>query len=240
MRTPPEREVGVDFVREHQHPVALADFRELLEGLPIPEDAAGIVGIADHQDLGAGIEKPLQPLEIHPVAPVVEDHRIVHHLAAQTLGVKTELVIDRRLDDHLVAGLREGQESLADGRDHTRGIADPLPRNIPAMLLSFPGPDGLEEFFRRGGVAQDVTVQSLPKGLPDDWVRAEIHIRDPHREFTFPRSFILEAPGPGTVQHFVEIPAFGPIRFRTGRQKRGHGPYGQQRSSPRRRNPFQE
>ena len=195
------------------------------------------MGIAQDKHLGALVEHLLQPFEIHPVTPALEHHRIVHNHTSQPLREQAEMVIHRRLDNNLVPRLREGEIRLVDGSNHARSIAHPFPGNLPAMLPAFPGADGLEELFRRAGIAQDIPVQALPECFPDGGVRPEIHIGNPHGEAVLTRTAVFDAPCPGTVDDFVEIPAFRRRLCGTALQQ---GARRQQRSRPGRRHAFQE
>ena len=59
----------------------------------------------------------------------------------QPLRIAEERIIDRCLDDDLVARLRKSKINLAKGRYDTRRIFHPLPGDIETMLLFFPTDD---------------------------------------------------------------------------------------------------
>ena len=214
-------QVAVDLVREDEDPVPLADFSQLRQGFPVPEEADGIVRIAQDQGLRLRVEQFFQPLEIHPVAAVLENKRVVHGHPAKPLDVQAEMVIDRRLDDDLVARLGKGEIGLVDGRDDAGGIADPLLVRRVAMGLPLPSGDRLHERFRRGRIAQDIPVQPLLQRRADIRVRPEIHVGDPHRNLPVRSPSIFDAPGAGPVDDFLEIPAFRGLAARGAGRQRG-------------------
>ena len=216
-----EGQVAVDFVGNDDDTVALADFSQLHQGFPVPEEADGVVRIAQDQGLRLRVEQLLQPLEIHPVAAVLEKERVVHGHPAEALDIQAEMVIHRRLDDDLVARLRKGEIGLVDGRDDAGGIADQLLVRRVAMGLPLPGGDGLHERFRRGRIAQDIPVQPLLQRRADIRVRPEIHVGDPHRNLPVRGPSILDAPGARPVDDFIKTPAFRGLAARGAGRQRG-------------------
>ena len=210
----------MDFIGKNDDPVALADFSQLRQCFPVPEEADGVVRITQDQRFRFLVKQFFQPLEVHPVAAVLEDEGIVHSHPAEPFDVQAKMVIHRRLDDDLVARFRKGEIGLIDGRDDAGGIADPFLFRRVVMGLPLPGGDGLHECIRRGRIAQDIPVQTLPKSFRHIWVRPEIHIGDPHRNLAVRRPSILDAPGAGPVNDFIEVPAFrGLAARRAGRQR---------------------
>ena len=143
----------MDFIRNDNDLVPLANLRKPHHALPIPKDTARIVRIAQDQDLGPLIEKLLQALEIHPVMPILQDHRIIHGNATGPLDVQFEMVIDRRLDDNLVTRLRESQISLVDPGNDPGRITDPFRIEIETVVITLPESDRIEISLRRMGIA---------------------------------------------------------------------------------------
>ena len=134
------------------------------------------------------------------------------------------MVIDGRLDNDFVAGLREGKVRLVQGGNHPRTVRNPLPFGPITMPPLQPVLDGLIKGFRRGSVAHDILLQALLKGLFHHRVRGEVHIGNPHGNLTFFGSAVLDAPGSAAVRHPVKVPALIglPCLYapRNGRQQR--------------------
>ena len=163
--------------------------------------------IAKYDGLGAAVDEPLQALQVHPISAAVKNEGIVHADAPQPLDVQAEMVIDGRLDNDFVAGLREGKVRLVQGGNHSRAVRNPLPFGPITVPPLQPALNSLVEGFRRGGVAHDIPLQALLKGLFHRRVRTEIHIGNPHGNLAFLGSAVLDAPGSAAVQYPVKVPA---------------------------------
>ena len=154
----PEGEVGMYLVGDDDDVVTLADVGQAGQGFLTPVDAAGIAGIAEYQHLGLGVDELLQPLEVHAVLAILEYHGVIHSDASEPFDIELEMVIDRRLDDDLVARIGESQVSLVDACDDAWGVVDPFALNLAMMVVLYPLMDGIDEGRRRGGVAKHLAL----------------------------------------------------------------------------------
>ena len=219
--------------------MAVADFGQRGEGLLVPEDSAGIVGIAEYDSLGALVDKPLKAFEVHPVLSVLENQRIVHDLPSKAQGEVLERVIDRRLDYYPVARFGEPQIGLVDGCYDPGGIVDPFPRYRIPVRGFHPVPYRSDELFRSGSISHYIPPEPFRKGVPDGRIGPEVHVRYPHGDLAFSGPAPLDAPGSGAVDHLVEIPALtGGIP--SGRTSLQELACRQQGSRPGRHHPFKE
>ena len=206
----------MDLVGEHDDAPAVADLRQRLQRLLREGHAAGVVGIAEHQHLRAGVDLALEVLQVHlvglqePFLVVDGPQGIVHHLEAALLGDDPERVVHRLLDDHLVAGLQETALCESESLDDARHVTEARGRDLPTVEVLHPFRDDLEIVGARGGVAQHRMVQAAPQRVQDEIRRAEIHVRHPEgievgtAEFGL-QGIVFDAARTAPVDDFVKI-----------------------------------
>ena len=90
-------------------------------------------------------------------------------------------MIHRRLDDHLVALLREAMQGEGDAFHDARHVAKPLPLDLPVMLVVHPVDNALVIFVRGVGVAKHLMLTPFTDRLDDKVGRAEVHVGHPER-----------------------------------------------------------
>ena len=212
-----ERHVGVDLVGNHQHVVFPANVRHRRQVLGGPDDAGGIVRIGENQHLRRlPAAHFLQARDVHPVAACgcIGDERIVHHLTPVVARQVEERHIDRRLDDHFVARLREALQHEADAPHDARDETQFLPADAPAVQVPLPVDDRGPIRIGRHAVTIDLMSEPLFKGFPDRGRRLEIHVGHPESQQVVTPVTGLEKvrhDGAGTAPfyHLVEVKSHG-------------------------------
>ena len=177
-------EVRMDFIADNGRAVAAAQRHNRRQLLLAPRTAAGIVRRAEHDRLClAGGQLALHIGQIHRVAAVPVAHeRALDDLAAVRPDGHEERAVDRRVDEHAVAGLCDHAQRELEARDHAGAQQHALPFDGHAVA------------------ARPVIAQRLPVGVAGDRVAPgaarehpreriadgrrgrEVHVRDPHRD----------------------------------------------------------
>ena len=176
-----EDQVGVDLVRHQQGAVFDADLGHPAQVGGVPDDAQGVVGVAQQEDaalfgLGGKV------VEINVPMAVFLHQLVFHHGAVPCFHHVVELGVDRRLDQDLVPVLAE---QLDDGRQaghHAQAPAHEGGVGLPAVALDLPFLHGLKVAGRAGGVAPDALLGFGLAGVDDGLGGAEIHVRHPQRD----------------------------------------------------------
>ena len=122
-------------------------------------------------------------------------------------------MVDWRLDDDLVAFLREALDGKSDTFYDTGDVAEPFPFDVPVVFVVNPVDDALVIFVGIEGVAEDLMVATLAKGVHDKIRSTEIHIGDPKRDqipIAKPlfQLVVFDAIGSLAVYNFVEVIMF--------------------------------
>ena len=176
--------VRVNLVADDGRAVAAAQRDDRRQLLHAPRAAAGVVRRAEHDRLRlAGGQLRLHVGQIHRVSAVLPAHkRAFDNPAVIGPDGHEERAVDRRIDEHAVARLRDGAQRELEARDHAGAEQHALPVDGHAVA------------------ARPVIAQRLPVGIAADRVapraarehirqrvaygrrRREIHVRDPHRD----------------------------------------------------------
>jgi hypothetical protein len=175
-------EVVVDLVGDDEEVALHRDTSEGLELLPRPNAAGGIVGAAEDEHPARGVDLRAQVVEVHRVAPAVEPERITDDATAVVLDGVIERVIDGRLDDHSVAWLGEGADTVVEGGNDARGQCHPGLLDLPAVAAFEPVDRGLPERRRDEGIAVDAVRGPAADSLDDGRRGLEVHVGHPHRD----------------------------------------------------------
>src|SRR5699024_2865168 len=173
-----EDQVGVDLVRHQQGAVFDAQLGHPPQVGGVPDDAQGVVGVAQQEDaalfhLGGKIVKVDVP------AAVLLHQLVFHHGAVPGLDHVVKLRIDRRLDQDLVPVPAEQLDDGRHGGHHAQAPAHQGRVGLPAVALDFPFLHGFKVAGRAGGVAPDALLGFGLAGVDDGLGGAEVHIRHP-------------------------------------------------------------
>ena len=204
-----EDQVGVDLIGEEHHMVLHAQFRHAPQLLRRPDDAQGVVGIAQQEQIGA-LQLFLKVLPVHAPHAVLLNKAVFQHVAVPGLGHVVELGVHRRLDQHIAALRGEELDHGGNALHHTQAEAHEGRVDLPAVAALLPVPDGGKVALRPGGIAPDALLGPGGQGVDDGLGGAEIHIRDPQRddivraEFLLP-FIILGGVVAGTVHNLIKI-----------------------------------
>ena len=178
-----EGEVCVDFVGDHHHAAAQADFIDRFQFLPRPHAAYGIMRAAQEKNLHVVFDdSALHVLRrFHAVYAVFLVQRAVDQNASAFPQSARERRIDRLLDQNRVAFLRQGVDRRREAVDHARRADQPFLLRFPAETLLKPAADRSKIFLACVGIAENAVVSQPVKRLAHAVRRAEIHIRHPQR-----------------------------------------------------------
>ena len=142
---------------------------------------AGVVGVAQQHELHRRVGRTaLEVLEVDAVAVAVEHQVALLGRAAAVGNGDVEVVVDRRLDQHLVSRTGHGPQDGRKGGNDARHRVDPLPLGRPSVAAQKPAPDRLGIGLGRYGVAVDAVLDPPAQRLDDRRGRAEIHVGNPH------------------------------------------------------------
>ena len=170
----------MDFVREHQDAFFVTDFGHLLELFFCPDDAAGVMRIAENEHLTA-LHLLAERIHIHAIGTVGHLQRIEHEGASVALVQPRERAVHGRLDQYLVVLFGKGVESHADARNDARNEADMLLLHIEVVALLRPIADGAVVAIRLGGIAQHGVVEALANGFGHERSGGKVHVGYPKR-----------------------------------------------------------
>lgn len=171
----------MNLVRQDHHVVLHAQFADARKLLGRIDASRRIVRVRHQENLRPG-ELAVEVVEVDPETAVgtlqqrvVDDHPVVES------RLPRERMVDRRLDHHPVALLRESTQRENDSGDHARSEVDPLLFHFPTAVTPHPVDHRPEITVRTKGIS----VNRMP-GPADDRFgnglgHCKIHIGDPHR-----------------------------------------------------------
>ena len=172
---------AVDLVGDDEEVVAQADLADAPQLVGRPDPAGGVVGVAQQHEFHRRVGRTaLEVLEVDAVAVAVEHQVALLGRAAAVGNGDVKVVVDRRLDQHLVSRTGHGPQNGRKGGDDARHRVDPLPLGRPSVATQKPAPDRLGIGLGRYGVAVDAVLDPPAQRLDDRRGRAEIHVGDPH------------------------------------------------------------
>ena len=191
----------------------MADVGQAAECLGAPDDAGGVVRVAEqeHPALGIGVEKAVQAVEVHGVTTILErEEWVVDHLAVVALGREAEGMVDGRLDDDFLVGSEEDVDGHTDALDDAGDVGEPLRANVPVVMLVDPADDGGAIVGRLDGVAEEGVLEAPAEGVGDEVRGLEVHVGHPKGQqvgvaVARLEGFEFECAGATAVDDFVEI-----------------------------------
>ena len=137
-----EHEVAVDFIADDDHSGLAAQTAHLGEGLAVPLQADGVMGVAQYHHAGLlALDCLGKALKVHAVVPSVKNKRILDHNALVALDNHAEGMVDGRLNQHLVALRCEIVDGQADALHHTRDEREVLAGDAEAVAALLPFDD---------------------------------------------------------------------------------------------------
>ena len=167
--------------------------------------------IAENEYLALLIANLLQMTEIHLIISIFTHfQRIEHHFPAISLWGQTERMINRRLDYNLLVFLGEHIDDHADALDDSWNKTDPLPLDIPLMMVSHPIHDRWQKIFWLYRIAEERMLQTGFDGICDKGGCLKIHISHPERKKilsspTWQQSLMLEVTTARAVYDLIKI-----------------------------------
>ena len=174
--------IGVNLIAHHQNLALRTELSQTGERCPIPTVSSRVVRVAQNQHL-TSLGHRSQLVKVHFILSVLAHAQwVVHHRSAGALNRQAKQVIDRRLDEDFIAGLREGIQHKSNAFHHTRHETDPLRRNAPIVVCRHPVDNGGAVVGRFGRVAQNWMRQTIAQGIENEIGGGKIHIGHPKRE----------------------------------------------------------
>lgn len=176
-----EDEFAVDFVRDDDDVVAHGYLAHAGEFFACPDAPGGVVGVAQQEKADGGVGAvALEVGEVYAVVAVLINEGTLVNPAAVVAYRREEAVIDGSLDQHLVAGTREGLDDGRERRDHAGGVDDCARVDGPAVARAEPVADSGVVFLADKGVAEDALVDTAAQGIGDAGSGPEVHVGNPH------------------------------------------------------------
>ena len=184
-----EDQVGVDFVADHRDLVFQAQFHHPAELLLRPDNAHGVVGIAQQEQVRL-LELGLEVRPVHRPAAVLFCQPVFNDPPSGKFGHVVKLAIDRGLNQHIAplggVELHAGAESL----HHSQAEAHQARVRGPAVPAALPVPDGLEIAGGPGGVAPEALLCPGLQGVDDGLGGLEVHVRNPEGNHVLGAEFL--------------------------------------------------
>ena len=115
------------------------------------DDAADAAGAPHHA--GAGFKVGGEVIEVHFIAPAAKLQGVVIDLAADVPDRPEEGVIDRLLQDNLIAGMGESFDGSRQRGNDAGRKDNPFRLDFPAVFLHHPFADGAQKPRPGGGIA---------------------------------------------------------------------------------------
>ena len=157
-----EHEVAVDFVADYHHVGLAGHGGHLAQGVFVPLDADGIVGVAQNHHGGVVAFDDLgQAVEVHAVGGAIEQQGILAHHAAVAFDYHAEGVVNGGLDHDVVAAVGEVVDRQAQAFDHAGNEAQLLAGDFEAVAVALPVDDGVPVGIGCGAVAQHGMVEAV-------------------------------------------------------------------------------
>ena len=175
-------EVLVDFVGDDYHVLAAHDVGERLELLAAPYARDGVVRAAQDERAAGRRDEALELLEVHLVAAVSVDERIFDDYASGLAHRPVEGHVDRRLDDYLVARLRQPHRREGEPRDDAAGPAYRLAAELPAVVVALPRAHRVAQRIGDERIAERALVELRAYRVENFGRGGEVHVGDPHCE----------------------------------------------------------
>ena len=188
----------------------MADVRQPHEGFLLPDDAARVVRVGEDEQFTAVVDDGFELVEIHLVGTVHLLQRVENHLAAHGARHDAERMIDRRLDNHLVARMREALDREADTLHDAGDVAEPLLLDFPVVFIIDPFDDGPVIRLACEGVAEDRMLATLLQRVDDEVRRSEVHVGNPEGgevgvSERLLQAVVLHAVGAAPVDDLVKV-----------------------------------
>ena len=105
--------------------------------------------------------------------------RVLHHHAVVTLDGETEGMVDRGLDDDLVARIGKHVDGHADALDDAGDVGDPLTLYLPTVVAFDPTGHGVPIVLGVEGVAIDRIGHALLESVDHETWSLEVHVSHP-------------------------------------------------------------
>ena len=175
-----EGEIAVDLIGDHEDAVFLTQVAHSAQLIRRPHPADRVVRAAQEEHRHRLDPKlGLQVVEVDFKLAIPLHQRVFHQLPAVVAHHVVERVVDRRLDEHGVAGLGQGADGGGQGEDHAGGFDQPLRLRRPAEAARKPVGQGGVVVRLGVGVAEDAVVNAPPQGGQNRIGGVEIHVRHP-------------------------------------------------------------
>ena len=181
-----ENQFAMNLIRNNRNAVTDTDFTDTYQFLTSPHTPGWIMRIAQQHHFHFRVGSlTLQILIIDRKRIAGQGQRRRNHHAPVITNRRKETIIDRSLHQHLIA--RDGQ-SLDDcrhGRDYARRVNNPFPVDHPPMPARKPPRNRLVITVGDTGVTKNAMFHSPAQSVDNGRCCGEIHIGDPHRQYTF-------------------------------------------------------
>ena len=156
-------EIRVDFIADHNHSVFFTDVAQPQELLPCPHASHRIVRVAEKKELYLTAAYFFFKIrKIHPVSSVLSLHeRIIHNLPAVIADHLRKRIVDRLLQQHRVARLRERPHRLRQRKNNPRRLDQPGFLHVPSVMPSHPARNRLKVAAVRLAVAENAVRHAV-------------------------------------------------------------------------------
>ena len=209
-----KHQVAVDFIGNDQNPIFTTQNPDFLQCLPAPLQTDRIVRITKNHHLRAFCgENPLQILQIHLIILAVPTQRVGNQLSLIPFDNHLERMVNRRLDNNLIACFGEEIDGECDAFHNTGHICQLLPFHLEAVTAVKPVDYRAPVCVGRAGIAINRMRNPLLQRCGYLSADLEVHVGNPQRcQVVFPEKhtqivdFRTTASMP--VNHFIKIILF--------------------------------
>ena len=198
-------QVAVDLVGENNNPVRGSQFSNRCQILTTPYLTRRVLWIAENEQCCLGVSH--FRFEIVPVdaeCAIFIDQVVALDLASGVSDAVEEDIVDRCLNQDIPIRLSKCPNQRRNCGDNTHAEQHPRGINVPGVAAIPPRSNGLGQLGRNLRVAINSGVGFARDRLNDVGSRAEVHVRDPHRQL--PRSDIpLLGIGVASVKDRIKV-----------------------------------
>ena len=194
----------MDLIRANDQPVAQADLGNFLEFSPRVDPADGIVRIAKDKEPRPLGNRLLKSLEVDLVCVSLAHERRIYKHATMLHGISQKVEINGRLRQHRLSGPGKSLEGDVEAGYDPGEKENLFLMDLPLVNCFRPVLQSASQILCGSCVSEDSMVDPLAQRTNDGLRGAEIHVRNPHRNYIIRICAPFDGVGASPVHNLVK------------------------------------